>query len=240
MCTLACWIGNHPRAPLVVAANRDEALGRPSLGPFDWGAIVAPRDELAGGTWWAINRRGLFVALTNRAGASVDSNRRSRGQLVVDAASCDDIESAESFLKGLRAEDYNGFHLLASDGKSGVIAVDDAVHLRVERIGPGFHVVSERSFGASPVSRDPVVREQLAGTPSLEQMRKILGHHEEDRFQSICVHLPGIDYGTRSSTVIALGDDDPELWFAPGPPCVTPWEDLSGLLAGVNEVRRSA
>jgi uncharacterized protein with NRDE domain len=230
MCTLACWIGTHPRAPLVIAANRDEALGRPSRGPFDWGTIVAPLDESAGGTWWAINRRGLFVGLTNRAGATVDRNRRSRGQLVVDAAGCADVDAVETFLRRLDPEDYNGFHLLAADGQRGLIAVDDAAVLHMERIGPGFHVVSERSFGASPVTRDPIVREQLRGTPDIDGMQRILAHHEEDHFQSLCVHLPGIDYGTRSSSVIALGGEAPVLRFAPGPPCVTRWEDLSGLL----------
>lgn len=231
MCTLACWVGIHPRAPLVIAANRDEALGRPSRDPFLWGSIVAPRDESAGGTWWAINRRGLFVGLTNRAGANVDRNRRSRGQLVVDVAACKDLDAVDTFLSGLRAEDYNGFHLFAADGQRGVLAVDDAVRLRVEQVGPGFHVVSERSFGAAPVSRDTVVKSYLAGTPGIEEMQKILAHHEEDPFQSICVHLPGIDYGTRSSSVIALGGDTPVLRFASGPPCVTPWRDLSELLS---------
>jgi uncharacterized protein with NRDE domain len=236
MCTLACWVGVHPRAPIVVAANRDERLARPSRGPLLWAGqprIVAPRDESAGGTWWAVNEHGLFVALTNRAGATLDPGRRSRGQLVVDLARYRTLNDAVVALEGLEADDYNGFHLLASDGGDAVRAIDDGLTLTVSRLGRGFALLTESSFGARDATRDANARSVLAGTPDLETLRHLLGQHGSNPFASMCIHLPGIDYGTRSSTVLALGGDEPALWFADGPPCTTPWEDQSELLRDV-------
>src|SRR5206468_12767125 len=82
------WITGSIERPLVVAANRDERLDRPAAAPFLWSGsprFIAPRDELAGGTWLGLNEHGLFVGLTNRAGAAPDPTRRSRGLLVTDA-----------------------------------------------------------------------------------------------------------------------------------------------------------
>ena len=74
MCTLALAFHADRRWPLVVAANRDERLGRPSE---DWalrsppGAQrhAAPRDAVAGGTWIGVGASGLF-AFTLRDGFS--------------------------------------------------------------------------------------------------------------------------------------------------------------------------
>jgi uncharacterized protein with NRDE domain len=234
MCTLACWIGSHPWAPLVVAANRDERLGRPSRGPFLWPGtprLVAPRDEVAGGTWWALNQHGLFVALTNRAGANTDPGRRSRGQLVLDVARYATLVEAAGLLRRLEPGAYNGFHLLATDGVSGVLAVDDGEKNKVSRVPAGFYVVTERSFAAAETSRDERVRELLTGFPDVEGLQTLLRQHDPDPFQSLCVHLPGIDYGTRSSTILAFGGSAPTLRYAPGPPCTTDWRNMSGLLA---------
>jgi uncharacterized protein with NRDE domain len=241
MCTLACWVGVHPRAPLVVAANRDERLGRPARGPFLWPGqprLIAPRDELAGGTWWAVNEHGLFVALTNRAGASVDDTRRSRGQLVLDIARCRTLDEAAGALEHLPATAYNGFHLFASDGRAAVQAIDDARTLTLSRLGAGFWLLTESGFGARPLSRDAHARSVIAGEPNLAMLRERLAQHSSNAYASMCIHLPGIDYGTRSATVLALGGVEPdELWFSDGPPCATPWQDLSTLFRGVTAPR---
>src|SRR5512139_989608 len=90
MCTLAVALGQDRRWPVVVAANRDERLGRPSE---PWGLRVgpggvrfaAPRDVLAGGTWIGISAGGVFAGLTNYHAPFdwyPDETRRSRGDIV--------------------------------------------------------------------------------------------------------------------------------------------------------------
>ncbi|ELK45622.1 hypothetical protein D320_21146, partial [Haloferax sp. BAB-2207] len=71
MCTLILAWQVFEDAPVVVAANRDEQLGRPAEPPRRWEngdgpAIVAPRDAEAGGTWVGYNDAGVFVGITNR------------------------------------------------------------------------------------------------------------------------------------------------------------------------------
>ena len=101
MCTVIVAVEPTPGLALVLAANRDERLDRAASGPAvrlmgdtrAGGALLCPRDEVAGGTWWALAPSGLFVALTNRAGPS-DPTRVSRGRLVVEAALAGDVRRA--------------------------------------------------------------------------------------------------------------------------------------------------
>jgi hypothetical protein len=48
-----------------------------------------------------------------------------------------------------------------------------------------------------------------------------------------CVHTD--DYGTRSAAMVrvpASPGSRPEMWVADGPPCTTPFADVSGLWTG--------
>ncbi|HRP80757.1 MAG TPA: NRDE family protein, partial [Flavobacteriales bacterium] len=68
MCLIALAYKAHPRFPLIVAANRDEFMDRPTEPAHWWKdapGIFAGRDKRAGGTWMGINRRGRFAAITN-------------------------------------------------------------------------------------------------------------------------------------------------------------------------------
>ena len=113
MCLLLLANQRHPAYPLVIVANRDEFHERPTS-PADWwddAAILAGRDQEAGGTWFGVSQEGRFAAVTNYR----DPDRRqpgapSRGQLVVDALHY----PAPRFANYLRAHghEYNGFNLL--------------------------------------------------------------------------------------------------------------------------------
>src|SRR5262245_10355038 len=112
MCTLIAAFQQWPALPLLVAANRDEALARPALGPMCWdGAprFVAPRDEKAGGSWLGLNEHGLFVGITNRAGSSADPGGRSRGLLVTAALAERSARELNHRLQGTDPHAYNSF-----------------------------------------------------------------------------------------------------------------------------------
>src|SRR5438874_13524662 len=76
MCTLVLLL--RPGELLAISGNRNEMLSRPSSGPRVENGILAPRDEVAHGTWLGLNHYGLFVCVTNRRGGIVDPARRSR------------------------------------------------------------------------------------------------------------------------------------------------------------------
>src|SRR6202012_2125382 len=110
MCTLAALVGASAETPLVVAANRDELLARPAVPPFLWPGsprVLAPRDEVAHGTWLGLNEQALFLGIPNPPGAAPDRSRRSRGALVADALRAPSARSLHAQLAGLDPRTYN-------------------------------------------------------------------------------------------------------------------------------------
>ncbi|MBM3274656.1 MAG: NRDE family protein, partial [Candidatus Sericytochromatia bacterium] len=123
MCLLVALFKQIPGYPLVVAANRDEFLERPAV-PMavlqDTGPrILGGRDELAGGTWLAVNEHGLIAALTNFPSPTRDPARRSRGELPIALASHRDAKTAAAaFAQAYRPADYNPAWILVGDRES--------------------------------------------------------------------------------------------------------------------------
>src|SRR5579863_1043129 len=146
MCTLVAAVGQFPGYPLVVAANRDERLDRAASPPRLWPGttpFIAPRDEVAGGTWLGVNARGLFVGITNRFGVPVDPQRRSRGQIVVEALAAPSARELHSRMARFPAEEFNPFHLLYADAEDAFVTWFDGQARQQAELGRGVHVVTE-------------------------------------------------------------------------------------------------
>ena len=142
MCTLVFAWQVFADAPLVAAANRDEATDRPSLPPRrleDDPVVVAPQDEEAGGTWLGVNEHGVFVALTNRW---VDlEGERSRGLLVREALRRQGADDAARLVeRDVEPGRYAGFNLVVADADAAVELAWDG-RLSVRHLRPGVHVV---------------------------------------------------------------------------------------------------
>ena len=242
MCTLALAFHADRRWPLVVAANRDERLGRPSE---DWALRAppgaprhaAPRDALAGGTWIGVGASGLFAGITNfhaSPGHPPDPDRRSRGELVSRVLAGPSADSARELASRTEGGAYNPFHLLVADARSAVLWWDDGDSSAIEDLGPGLHVATERD----PRGRDPrgeALRARWPVDPSPARLRELLASHEPPPGLGTCIHLGDV-YGTRSSAVIRLapGLRHSELLASDGPPCTTPFEDRSDLLVALS------
>lgn len=247
MCTIIAAVHVWPEAPLVIAANRDEHLDRPSsppqllaAGEVSPRAVLAPRDLVAGGTWLGLNDTGLFVGITNRRVTGIDPARRSRGELPFAAlASANHIEARTAMLE-LDAAQYNPFHLLLADRSGASIVWSDGARLHALELGPGIHVLTERSFDAGFSARHDTLAE-LADTlrrgplPAEDRWHSILADHRPhgppgpDRvgLDAMCVHADPLNYGTRSSTLIELLREPGNVRFlhAPGRPCRTAFTD---------------
>lgn len=240
MCTLVLFPGAFEGVPLVVAGNRDERLDRPAEGPaLRRGDVLAPRDLEAGGTWWAFAPGGRFVGITNRFGTPVDPKRRSRGGLVDRFARLPGgFASVVDELASLDGSDWNGFHLVVAQGAQVVVAVGDGVRVSVREPGERVLVVSERSYGADPVSRDARVFAAMApfasepSAPEPGALLDVLAGHEPG-FDGPCIHAPAIGYGTRSSFAAHWGKDRRSLVTTEGPPCSAGRVDATSLLAAV-------
>jgi uncharacterized protein with NRDE domain len=237
MCTLIVAVAPDAERALVVAANRDEALGRPAEGPaprrFGAARAFAPLDLEAGGTWMGLSEGGLFVALTNRFGRPRVPGRRSRGRLVTEALTHPTAAEAAGWARDLDAARENGFHLVAADRRSAHLVWTDGERLHHRDLEPGrVHVVTERGLGAAPSDRQRRLEARFAApidparlTP--EALAEVLRSHAGGPFEGVCVHVPERSYGTRSAAILELFFDParPPTWLrANGPPCQAPFE----------------
>ena len=144
MCLIAIAWQAHPDYPLVVAANRDEWRDRPAEPAHWWSdhpGLLAGRDLQAGGTWMGITRSGRFAAVTNfRDPSERRSTALSRGTLVAEFLL--GHASPENYLAALAgtASQYNGFNLLAADGRTLFYYGSREGELRA--VAPGVHALS--------------------------------------------------------------------------------------------------
>lgn len=239
MCTLILAHRIIDDTPILFGANRDEQLGRPSEGPRlregDRLRVLAPRDLKAGGTWLGLNEKGLLVAITNRFSLEEpDGSRRSRGELVDRALQAASASEAADAIAALSPGDYNGFHLLCADQSAAHLVWSDGVAMRRSVLEPGVLVLTERSLGAATNARKEHVLaecEALVARGALHEkaLQKILSRRDDDSIDATCVSIPSMNYGTRSSTIIRLGESQGFL-HADGTPCSNDYQDLSGPL----------
>jgi len=256
MCTLLVGSRIWSGTPLLVAANRDERLDRPSAPPailtLGERRIFAPSDLLAGGTWLGVNDAGLLVAITNRfqpGGPPSSDGKLSRGLLVRQALTLREARGAAEVLSATSPQSYNGFHLVLADSSSAWVVWSDGTKISSEELPSGLHVITERSFAAAPSQREErllVEANRLAALPRppISQLEAALQIHHEDPIESTCVHLTELNYGTRSASTIRFDEAGPRSYrYASGPPCSNAFEDVSqamleGLRSGDQRVAR--
>lgn len=243
MCTLILLDRVVPEFPVIVAANRDEFFARPAAPPARVApgdgrlAFVAPKDLEAGGTWMGLNSNGLFVGLTNRPVAVRDPEARSRGLLVVDALGQRSAEAAAEALQRGCDRRTSPFNLLAADGDETWLARLQGDCLETRRLEPGIHVVCNRDPDDPTSGKVRRIQSMLLAldlTSGLEKivdgLAQVLGAHPDgsNSLENPCVHTA--EYGTRSSTVLAVGPERQTWRYADGAPCETRYQNFSRLL----------
>lgn len=108
--------------PVLIAANRDEMRARLWRFPAghwpDRPGIIGGQDDLAGGTWMAINEHGVMAALLDRMSSlGPMAGKRSRGELPLEALDHADAAAAALALADLNAEAYRPFHMIVADNR---------------------------------------------------------------------------------------------------------------------------
>ena len=124
VCLLIALFQVVPSAPLIVAANRDERYDRPAVAVTTLRdaqpRVLGGRDEVAGGTWLAVNEFGVLAGLTNvPSPQGRDTTKRSRGELPVALAAHQDAAAAVAWIRAtVDPSDYNPCWLLVGDRES--------------------------------------------------------------------------------------------------------------------------
>ena len=246
MCTLVILRRPGHRWPVLIGANRDEMIDRPWKPPgrhwADRPEVVAGLDILAGGSWLGINDWGVAAAVLNRHGSLGPSpDRRSRGELVLEALDHADAATAAEALSYLDPTAYRTFNLIIADDRDGfwlrhvggkpvekrplkdglsMIAageIDDLATRRIELALPAF-----REW---PVP-EPDGEDWAAWESLLASTRAPRG---EPATAAMRFRTDG--YGTVSSALIALPtrnepDRRPIFRFAAWQPESTPWQTI--------------
>jgi len=124
---------------------------------------------------------------------------------------------------------------LEAGGEAWAIHAGHGKPAEAQPLAPGWHVITHADPDDLGEPRTAWLLAQLrelkpAGVDAaLEGVAALLRHHEEDGGVGVCLHRDR--FPTVSSTLLALGDvGTPRYLHAAGPPCVTPYTDVSSLL----------
>ena len=264
VCLLIALFGVVPDVPLLIAANRDEMYQRPAdpitVLRATQPRILGGRDELAGGTWLAVNEHGVVAGLTNQPTGARDPAKRSRGELPLVFAAYPDAKTAVTEVCArLDPAAYNPCWMLVGD-RHALFSVDLSGGHRagVEELPPGRYVLEN-----APLRQPSAKQQRVAGlVAALEKERldgagldgagrieaglaEVLRDHQPAtgpepagpgrlarpaELSAACVHTER--YGTRSAMIVRVGQaGEPRVSVAAGPPCVTPLLDVTGMWA---------
>ncbi len=234
MCTAIILRGVGPDHAVVVAANRDEFLARPAVGPvqlLDQPRSLGGRDQARGGSWLGVTEAGFLALLTNQpeAGGPRDA-ARSRGEIVLDVLRRGDADGARRHLDRLDGREYNSFNLLFGDAGGLEVAYGRADRRAIERepVPPGLHVLPNGRLDDPALrkvarARALVAPHAGAGWPELSaHLAAALADHDRPPLDDLPEAAPGArfprevvrelhalcihtpTYGTRSAAIIAL------------------------------------
>lgn len=233
MCTAFFAVAAHPRYPLLVLANRDEFLARPTQAMHVWESepypFVAGKDLEEGGAWLGASFDRRLALLTNYYEPSGLANHPpSRGALVTDYLRRK-REPFEEYLK-TQGGSYAGFNIIFGP-------FDRLTHYsnrsgRFETLSPGLHGLSNsllntpwpkvtrgleklaRLLACHSVSPEELFEILDDTTPSIRAERPDIGvsRNLEHRLASIRIPTEG-GYGSRCATVMLVNaDGSAELW----------------------------
>ena len=248
MCSLVMLRRPDHAWPLIVAANRDEKTDRPWRPPGrhwpDRPEVMAGRDETAGGSWLGLNDFGLLAALLNRVGSLGPApDKRSRGELVLDALDHADADAAADALAAIDGRAYRPFNLVIADNRDAFwLRSTGGAMVEVHPIVPGTHMLTALDLDdqASPRIRAYLPRFRAAPAPDpatgdWDSWRRLTSEAtpaDGDEEGGAMIQSRAAGFGTVSSSLIALpeatyGKPTPPIWlFAPGRPDQTEYRPV--------------
>lgn len=238
MCTLV--ILRRPRHPwpLLIAGNRDELRTRPALPPGrhwdDRPEAVAGLDRLGGGSWLGGNDYGVLASVMNRAGTLGPlPDKRSRGELVLEALDHAEAHQAAEALGALDPMAYRPFNLFVGDPVSAYWLRHAGETIEVFEIAPGLHMLTAADLDDPSDPRIRLFLPQFRNAPAPDPEREDWGAwmsllasriYPEDLGAKAAMNLElEGDFGTVSSALIGVPRHPgfgagPCWWFADGQP----------------------
>ncbi|MXW90879.1 MAG: NRDE family protein [Rhodospirillaceae bacterium] len=259
MCTVVILRRSGHRWPLLLAANRDEMKDRPWRPPDrhwpDRPWVVAGIDLEAGGTWLGMNDDGVAAAVMNRtASLGPAADKRSRGELVLDALDSADAADAVERLRHLDGNAWRPFNLVVADNRDAfwLRSRGGAAGGRVESfpLPEGLSMLTARERNDRASSRidryldrfaDALPPDPDAFGGDWAEWRALMADTERGSDgapdSAMCIDTD-FGFATTSGSLIALpaagtktaGRPASPVWnFSAGPPATCPYEPVAAL-----------
>jgi len=233
--------------PVLLGANRDEMADRPWKPPArhwpDRPEVVAGLDVLAGGSWFGVNDLGVVACILNRHGTLGPApDKRSRGELVLEALEHADAAEAARALAAIEPSSYRAFNLLVADSRDAFWIAnreeDGAVTMDAVPEGVSMltaHDLNDRAGSprvARYLDRFRAAPAPEPATDDWDVWAMLLGSRD---FASdagpggAMTVVSDTGFGTSSAALVALpapGEGRPVLRFAAGRPDVTAFEPV--------------
>ncbi|MDR0870261.1 MAG: NRDE family protein [Planctomycetaceae bacterium] len=230
-------------SPLLIAANREERISRPTQVPRIQSGrprVVCGIDKTSGGTWAGVNQHGLFVAVVNCFKRNLPEEPRSRGTLCRELLASRNAEEAlEKAYSELLTGMYSGGNFLCVDRFSGGVAYGGNT-VEVEKLRPGLHILSANRLNDYNDHRQEFARRLLTlqRVDSAVTFFAVAGRtfsRKPDTTGKHGIEISEPDYGTVSSMLLSLTDKSQRsiMQYAAGPPSEKNYEDISALLRQV-------
>lgn len=253
MCTFVILRRPDHIWPVLIAANRDEMEDRPWTAPGrhwpDRPEVVAGQDTLAGGSWLGINDAGVVAGVLNRINSlGPAADKRSRGELVLDALDHNDAADAATAMGELDPAAYRPFNLAIADNRDAFWLRNTGDAIDVLPIGEGLHMLtahdmddtgSDRIANHRPGFVEAAVPDPDGGPETWEAWRRVLARREnwDGQIKEGAMNVTtDFGFGTVCSTFIALpaaesgeGEDNrkPVFLFAAGRPDEAAFEPVA-------------
>ena len=248
MCSIILLRQSDSEWPVIIGANRDEMSNRNSLPParhwIDRPHIFAGKDLEAGGTWLGINDYGVVCGIMNRINTlGSDPNKRSRGELVLDALDHADANDSLNAIVEIEKSSYRGFNMLIADNMNAywVKSSEDSEIVEYFNIPDGLSMITayDRNDINSKRIKNYLSKFSIVESPdpSLDNWmdwEMLLGStysDDQDPLSAMCVRTE-IGFNTVSSCLIALPGfqpspviKKPKFKFANGSPDKVDFED---------------
>ncbi|MBM3513549.1 MAG: NRDE family protein [Alphaproteobacteria bacterium] len=241
MCTVVILRRSTADWPVILGANRDEALARPWAPPGrhwpDRADVIAGLDKLAGGTWMGLNDHGVVACILNRHGTlGPAAGKRSRGELVLEALDHADARDATDAIRAIDPAAYRPFNMVIADNRDAywVALRDVATSPSIEDIPAGLSMLTAGDLNDAAERRIASFRPRFIaadipdpGANRWDAWRKLMSARGSTLApEDAMTFLTPAGFGTSSSSLLALPSPATQhdrgvrpVWlFAAGPP----------------------
>jgi uncharacterized protein with NRDE domain len=214
MCLVFISFQTQAADQLLIGANREESLARPTTSPVCL-ARPAVRCLVAGadhgpdgafpeiGTWLGVNEKKLAVAVTNRRDGELPwaDQIRSRGLLAARLLGRSQPGPAAQFAASQLAQGgYGGCNFLFANPKTAwVVQAPGARQISIVKLQPGIHAMTNLDLDDDADPRIRLVRANLQPEDFISSAKRICRHDQ--------IVISGIERGTVSSSLILAGGE---------------------------------